>query len=97
MVPYRARLSASLTDQKVAEAMHDDFVAAFFGRLATEVSPDQPELRASLAASQVIGLAVSRYLVEEPTLVACSREELIRMLGRTIQHYLTADLAPAAA
>ncbi|HZN19650.1 MAG TPA: TetR family transcriptional regulator [Micromonosporaceae bacterium] len=92
MIPYRARLSGSLTSEEVAALMRDDFVSGFFGTLAAEVSPDRHELRAALAASQVIGLAMCRYLVEEPTLASCGQDDLVRVIGRAIQHYLTADL-----
>ncbi|MEU2614740.1 TetR family transcriptional regulator [Micromonospora sp. NPDC007271] len=91
--PYRARLSASLASEEVAALMRDEFVRAFFGTLAKGVSPDRPELRAALAASQVVGLALCRYLVDGTELSSRSRDELARVMGRTIQHYLTADLA----
>jgi AcrR family transcriptional regulator len=90
--PYKARLAASLTNEEVAELMRDDFVTAFFGGLAKIYSPDRHELRAALAAAEVVGLALCRYLVEEPVLQDAEREDLVRYLGRTIQHYLTADL-----
>lgn len=95
-VPYRARLSASLTSDDVAALMRDEFVSAFFGTLTAAVSPDRHELRAALAAAQVIGLSLCRYLVDDPELSARSQEELVRLMGRTIQHYLTAELTEAA-
>ncbi|MET8278992.1 TetR family transcriptional regulator [Micromonospora sp. NPDC005174] len=92
-ISYRARLSASLTSDEIAELMRDEFVRAFFGTLAEGVSPDRHELRAALAASQVIGLALCRYLIDGTELSRHDRDDLARMMGRTIQHYLTADLA----
>lgn len=92
MIPYHARLSASLTDDGAAAVLRDD-VSGFFGTLAEQVSPDRAELRASLAAAQAIGLALCRYLVDDPALASCDPEELVRLMGRTIQHYLTADLS----
>lgn len=97
MIPYRAQLSGSLTSEDVAALMRDEFVSGFFGTLAAAVSPDRHELRAALAASQVIGLAMCRYLVEDPALSSCSRDDLVRLMGRTIQHYLTADLDTSGA
>lgn len=87
-----ARLSGSLSSEDVAASVRDEFIAAFFGALAEKVSPDHPRLRASLVGSQLIGLALLRYLVTDPALVECPQQELVRTLGRTVQRYLTEPL-----
>ena len=63
------------------------------GRVLRELSPaEHPphelELRAGLAASQMVGLAVMRYIVEFPAVVDATHDELATMLGPTIQRYL---------
>lgn len=93
--PYQARLAASLTNAEVARLMREEFVSVFFGALAQQYSPDRADLRAALAASQLVGLAMSRHLIEEPVLAGCPQQDLTRLMGRAIQHYLTADLAHA--
>jgi AcrR family transcriptional regulator len=95
-IPYRARLTASLTNDEAVGLLRDDFVAVFFGTLARAVSPDRPELRASLAAAQVIGLALCRYLVGDPVLGAAGSDELVRQMGRVLQQCLTGELTSAA-
>lgn len=86
------RLSATLNSVEIADLTKDAFVGPFFGTVARAVSPDRPELRASLAASQMFSLAFSRYLLNEPALAAASHQELIRVVGRNIQRYLTEPL-----
>jgi AcrR family transcriptional regulator len=46
------------------------------------------ELRAGLAASQMVGLALMRYIVEFPAVVDASHDDLARLVGPTIQRYL---------
>jgi hypothetical protein len=46
------------------------------------------ELRAGLAASQMVGLAMMRYIVQFPAVVEASHDELSRLIGPTIQRYL---------
>ena len=87
-----ARLSGALSDEDVARSVREDFIAAFFGALAQKVSPDRPQLRASLAASQVVGIALLRYLVADPVLAGTTQRELVRLIGRTVQRYLTEPL-----
>ncbi|MEO6087955.1 MAG: TetR family transcriptional regulator [Umezawaea sp.] len=89
------RLSASLNSVEIADLTRDAFIGPFFGTIAKAVSPDQHELRASLVASQVLALAISRYLVADPALAGASHQDLIRIYGRTVQRYLTEPLPPA--
>ncbi|MFI6452543.1 TetR family transcriptional regulator [Streptosporangium amethystogenes] len=51
--------------------------------------PERAPLRASLVASQLLGLALSRYILKFPPMVSTSEEELVGWLGPTIQRYLT--------
>jgi AcrR family transcriptional regulator len=53
--------------------------------------PDAP-LRASLAGSQVVGLAVARYVVKVEPLASAEDEDVIRWVGPTLQRYLIGDV-----
>ncbi|WP_448334296.1 TetR/AcrR family transcriptional regulator, partial [Streptomyces sp. DSM 41534] len=82
-------LRAGVTNEAVAERMR----TIFAGQLAPAVAettgnaPDTPE-RASLAASQVLGMALCRYVLEFPPLVTMSRQEVVDWIGPTLQRYL---------
>ncbi|WP_149830431.1 TetR family transcriptional regulator [Streptomyces tailanensis] len=52
--------------------------------------PEQAATRAALIASQVLGMALTRYVLRLPPAVALGREEIVAWLGPTIQRYLTA-------
>jgi AcrR family transcriptional regulator len=52
---------------------------------------EQARLRATLAASQLVGTAVLRYVMKIPPLTSLSGDELVRVLAPTITRYLTAD------
>ncbi len=84
-----AQLSATLNTETAADAAVEDFLLTFLGAVADAVSPDHQELRASLAAAQVIALAFSRHLIKDPVLAACGQQEVVRIVGRAIQRYLT--------
>jgi hypothetical protein len=55
-----------------------------------KVNPNAPERRAGLLATQVIGLAMCRYVLQVPPVVAMSRNETVAWLGPTVQRYLVA-------
>jgi hypothetical protein len=49
--------------------------------------------RAGLVASQLLGMALCRYVLRLPPIVALDAETLVDALGPTVQRYLTAPLA----
>jgi len=58
------------------------------GRLTTVADQPNPQLRASLAASQIIGLLISRYVLELEPLTNADIEDLVARLGPVIQYHL---------
>ncbi|WP_028802675.1 TetR family transcriptional regulator [Streptomyces sp. 142MFCol3.1] len=52
--------------------------------------PEQAPARAALCASQLLGLALTRYVLRIGPAVALSRAEIVAWLGPTVQRYLTA-------
>jgi hypothetical protein len=55
-----------------------------------KVNRRAPERRAALIATQVLGLALCRYVLQLPPIVGMSREETVAWLGPTVQRYLEA-------
>lgn len=58
--------------------------------------PEEAATRSALAASQILGMALSRYVLELPPAVEMEREEVVRWLAPTIQRYLTGEAPPPA-
>ncbi|MCW7945270.1 TetR family transcriptional regulator [Streptomyces hygroscopicus] len=52
--------------------------------------PEQAPARAGLIVSQMLGLALARYVLKLPPAVALAREEVVAWLAPTVQRYLTA-------
>jgi AcrR family transcriptional regulator len=51
---------------------------------------EHARLRALLAASQLVGVAVLRYVMKIPPLATLSGDELVRLIAPTVTRYLTA-------
>lgn len=62
------------------------------GRVAGVIEADRPELRANLVASQVVGLLGARYVVRVEPLASVDAEELVPLVGPTLQRYLDGPL-----
>lgn len=52
---------------------------------------EQARLRAMLAASNLVGTAVLRYIIQVPPLATLSADEVVALIAPTVTRYLTAD------
>ncbi|MGW0121615.1 TetR/AcrR family transcriptional regulator [Streptomyces sp. NPDC003327] len=87
-------LRVGVTNEAGAERMRAIF-AEQLGPVARGVCPrpeDAPR-RAGLVASQILGMALARYVLRLPPVVEMTRDEIVAWLGPTVQRYLTADAA----
>ncbi|MDV3130101.1 TetR family transcriptional regulator [Mycobacterium sp. 21AC1] len=82
-------LRAGVTNEAVAERMRTIFAAQLAPAIAKAVANahDAPQ-RASLVASQVLGMALCRYVLAFGPLAAMSRQEVVHWIGPTLQRYL---------
>ncbi len=95
-----ARSNGSLISLLRAAASSDDAAAAvrsIFGgqvvpMLARVVPPAELPVRAGLVATQIMGLAVTRYILKVPPVVALDRAQIVRLLGPTMQRYVVGKL-----
>ncbi|MFI8828407.1 TetR family transcriptional regulator [Streptomyces sp. NPDC053431] len=85
-------LRVGVTNAAGAERMQAVF-AQQLGPVALGVCPVPAEAprRAALAASQILGMALARYVLRLPPAAEMSREDVIAWLGPTVQRYLTAE------
>jgi len=86
-------LRSSASNEEAAERMRGVFrdqIVAMVARLRGD-ERDAREI-AALIATQTIGLAYTRYILKLPPLVAMPREMIIKVIGATIQRYLTRPL-----
>ncbi|MGW2743850.1 TetR/AcrR family transcriptional regulator [Streptomyces sp. NPDC001450] len=86
-----AVLRVGATNQAGAERMQGIFRDQLLP-VARQVCPDPEQVptRAALCASQLLGLALTRYVLRLPPTVALRPEEIVAWLAPTVQRYLTA-------
>jgi AcrR family transcriptional regulator len=93
--PFLALIRGAASNERAAALLREFITREVLGRLAAAASPDRPDLRASLAGSQVVGLAMARYVVAVPPLAGADRETVVACVGPAIQRYLTGELGAA--
>ena len=86
-----------MTNEHAAERMRHVFAEQVAPALATALGHDLARRRAGLVAAQLLGLALTRYLLRLPAVTALSREEVEHALTPAIRATLDHDQLRAPA
>ncbi|MEU0251486.1 TetR family transcriptional regulator [Streptomyces sp. NPDC006184] len=81
----------SAVDNDTAAAVFRRLIAAqLMRRIAATLDLPDAELRAELAAAQLVGTAMMRYVIRLEPLASADLEQLVVRLAPVVQHHLTA-------
>jgi hypothetical protein len=80
---------AATVEPAAAEMLRDFMQNELAPPLFQRLNPDHPELRASLATSQIIGLGMARYVLRLEPLASMTLDEVVAWIAPTLQRYLT--------
>ncbi len=81
-------LRSAASNPAAAEQLRKVFATQVFPVIAAAGARETAPMRAGLVASQLLGLALTRYILALPPVVALEREIIIREIGRTVQRYV---------
>jgi AcrR family transcriptional regulator len=87
--PFIGLLRSIAANDQAAEMMRQFIAREVIARIAASLKLDQPELRAALAGSQLVGLALLRYVVRLEPIASADPSTLAREVGPAIQRYFT--------
>jgi len=86
-----ALLRAAVTNKAAAARMREVFAGQVAPAIAALCADRRTvPIRAGLIGSQLLGLALCRYILELPPVVGMSREAVLANVGPVIQNYLDA-------
>ena len=80
-------LRSSTSNADAAQRMRQIFAGQLAPAIAG-INPVQPERRAGLVATQMLGLALCRYVLRLPPVLEMSHDEVVSWLGPTVQRYI---------
>jgi AcrR family transcriptional regulator len=84
-----ALILRSAIGNKLATPIIRQFISReVLGRIAHELGTQDAEFRATMAATQIIGLLVARYIVQLDAVASASIEELVARIGPVLQFHL---------
>jgi AcrR family transcriptional regulator len=91
--PFLA-LVRSVSSHEESAAMFREFIAGqVIGRIAAAVERPDAELRAALVGSQLVGLAMVRYIIRIEPLASASSDQVVAAVAPTLQRYFTGEVA----
>jgi AcrR family transcriptional regulator len=85
-------LRSAVTDPEAAQLLGQLFTRQGPVQLVHAIDADQPDLRAELVGTQLVGLAVARHVLRLEPLASADHETIVAAVGPTMQRYLTGDL-----
>lgn len=84
VVLLRSAIGNKLTTPLLAGFLSRELLS----RIARALETEDADLRAALAASQIAGLLIARYVLRLPALSEASVDDLVARVGPTVQRYL---------
>jgi len=90
--PGRERLVAlirsAVSHEDAARMLREFLTREVFAKVALSMGVRQPYLRGGMAAAQMIGLAMMRYVIGFEPIVSASTDEIVALVAPTLQRYL---------
>jgi AcrR family transcriptional regulator len=90
--PILILLRAATTEPKAAEMLTEFVRSRLFAPLMERLGSDRPELRATLASSQLIGLGLARHVLRAEPVASANPKDVVAWYAPTLQRYLTGKL-----
>lgn len=88
--PLLAMLRSALTHGAAGESLRGFVTEELVARVATVLDVPDAALRATLMGSQLVGLAIARYLLRIEPLASANAATVAAWVAPTLQRYLTA-------
>jgi len=85
-------LRSAVTDPEAARMLGTLFTRQGPVQLVRALGADQPDLRAELVGTQLVGLAVARHVLRVEPLASADHETIVAAIGPTMKRYLVGDL-----
>ena len=85
-------MRTAATNEEAAGKMRKIFAGQVMPALARTMEPAEAATRAGLVSTQLLGLALCRYVLKLPPVTALSRDQIVKSVGASLQTYVTGKL-----
>jgi AcrR family transcriptional regulator len=89
----RAMMTSAVAHEGAAALLREFVSRRLLDQLGDHLAGDDRSLRVTLAGSQLVGVAMARYLVRIEPLAGADVETVVAAVAPTLQRYITGDLS----
>ena len=89
---FAALLRSGAGSTQAGNHLHDFMITNILAPVLRAVGADQPDFRAMLVATQVVGVAVVRYVARFDQFAAADIDRIVTAVAPTVQRYITGDI-----
>lgn len=89
---HRAAILNAAHEPIALQRLAANFAIHILNAVSARLDDDERLLRASLASTQMVGLAITRYIWQAGAIPTLPRDDVIRTFAPTIQRYLNGPL-----
>jgi AcrR family transcriptional regulator len=86
--PFVALLKTAMSSEAAADLLRGGLARMVLSTIAGAIDADDAPLRAELVATQLIGLAMARYIVRLEPLASADPEVVVAHIAPTLQRYI---------
>jgi AcrR family transcriptional regulator len=90
--PMVALIRSATTDDRAAAMFREFILGEIFAPIIARLGGGHARLRATLVASQLMGVALMRYVIGLEPLASSPRDQLANLIAPTLQRYLKGNL-----
>lgn len=90
--PFMALIRGAVSHEESAALLREFVTREVLGRVAATVDKPQPQLRAALVGSQLVGLAMVRYVIRIEPLASAAPDTVVAAIAPTVQRYLAGEI-----
>jgi len=90
---FTALVRSITSHEQAAHVLRDFLVKHIMGRVLSAVGSDRQDFRATLVASQLVGMGVVRYVAQFEPLASADVETMVAAVAPNVQRYLTGDIS----
>jgi AcrR family transcriptional regulator len=94
--PLLALVRSAVGDEHAAAMLREFITEEVLGQISHRLGSPDARLRATLVGSQLIGMAMARYIIRVEPLASAPAAQVVEAIGPTLQRYLTGDITAAA-
>jgi len=87
-------MHTALGQEFAAKMLRQFIIREVLKRIAKELGDEDSELRASFAATQIVGMVVARYGIKIEPLASASPDEVVNRIGPVVQWHLMGNPLP---